>query len=56
MERQLIYLGSSQKDANKLPTEVQELFAYALDVALKGASMRMPSPLPVFMDGVSWKW
>lgn len=35
-KRQLIYLGSSQKDCRKLPDEVQELFAYALDVALKG--------------------
>jgi len=34
--RQLVYLGSSQKDARKIPNEVQELFAYALDIALKG--------------------
>jgi phage-related protein len=35
-KRQIVYLGSSQKDARKLPSEVQELFSYALDVALKG--------------------
>ena len=48
MERQLIYLGSSQKDANKLPTEVQELFAYALDVALKGGQHEDAKPLTGF--------
>lgn len=35
-QRKIIYLGSSQKDAGKLPEEVQELFAYALEVAVAG--------------------
>ncbi len=48
MKRQLIYLGSSQKDATKLPTEVQGLFAYALDVALKGGQHEDAKPLKGF--------
>ena len=43
--RQLVYLGSSQKDAQKLPSEVQELFSYALDVALKGDQHEDAKPL-----------
>jgi phage-related protein len=43
-QRQLIYLGSSQKDGRKLPPEVQEVFSYALDVALKGGQHEVPSP------------
>lgn len=50
LKRQLVYLGSSGKDARKLPEEVQELFAYALDVALKGGNMKMLSLLLVFTD------
>jgi len=46
--RQLIYLGSSEKDAKKLPQEVQELFAYALDVALKGSQHEDAKPLKGF--------
>lgn len=45
MKRQIIYLGSSQKDARKLPAEVQELFSYALDVALKGDQHEDAKPL-----------
>lgn len=44
-KRQLAYLGSSQKDARKLPPEVQELFAYALDIALKGGQHEDAKPL-----------
>jgi phage-related protein len=47
-KRQLVYLGSSQKDARKLPEEVQELFAYALDVALKGGQHEDAKPLMGF--------
>lgn len=47
-KRQLVYLGSSQKDAKKLPDEVQELFAYALDVALKGGQHEDAKPLMGF--------
>lgn len=47
-KRQLVYLGSSQKDARKLPNEVQELFAYALDVALKGGQHEDAKPLVGF--------
>ncbi len=46
--RQLVYLGSSQKDARKLPSEVQELFSYALDVALKGGQHEDAKPLSGF--------
>ncbi len=34
--RQLIYLGSSKKDAESLPNDVKELFASALKMALSG--------------------
>ena len=44
-KRQLVYLGSSQKDSKKLPRDVQELFAYALDVALKGGQHEDAKPL-----------
>lgn len=44
-KRQLAYLGSSQKDARKLPSEVQELFAYALDIALEGGQHEDAKPL-----------
>ena len=44
-QRKLIYLGSSQKDAGKLPQDVQELFAYALDVALAGGQHEDAKPL-----------
>jgi phage-related protein len=44
-KRQLVYLGSSKKDARRLPSEVQELFSYALDVALKGGQHEDAKPL-----------
>jgi len=34
--RQLIYLGSSQKDTEKLPLDVRDVFAEALRMALRG--------------------
>ncbi len=46
--RKLIYLGSSEKDATKLPDEVQELFAYALKVALAGGQHPDAKPLQGF--------
>src|SRR5262245_3942792 len=48
LKRQIVYLGSSQKDAHKLPLEVQELFAYALEVALKGGQHEDAKPLKGF--------
>lgn len=47
-KRKLVYLGSSGKDALKLPGEVQELFSYALDVALKGGQHEDAKPLKGF--------
>jgi phage-related protein len=47
-KRQLVYLGSSGKDVQKLPGEVQELFSYALDVALKGGQHADAKPLKGF--------
>ena len=35
-DRQLIYLGSSRKDADKLPQEIKDLFSTALKIALEG--------------------
>ena len=46
--RKIIYLGSSQKDAKELPKEVQELFAYALDVAVAGGQHEDVKPLSGF--------
>ncbi len=34
--RDLIYLGSSKKDAEKLPQEIKDLFSTALKLALNG--------------------
>ncbi len=48
LKRQIIYLGSTLKDVNKLPLEVQELFAYALDVALHGGKHEDAKPLTGF--------
>ena len=47
-QRKIIYLGSSQKDARKLPKDVQELFAYALDIALAGGQHEDVKPLNGF--------
>lgn len=47
-KREIIYLGSTQKDARKLPEEVQELFAYALDVAVGGGKHEDAKPLISF--------
>lgn len=34
--RQLFYIGSSRRDSGDLPLEVQEVFAEALEMALRG--------------------
>lgn len=47
-KRELIYLGSTEKDAKKLPDEVRELFAYALKVALAGGQHEDAKPLKGF--------
>lgn len=47
-KRGLIYLGSTEKDAKRLPDEVRELFAYALDVALAGGQHENAKPLKGF--------
>lgn len=46
--RKLIYLGSTEKDAGKLPAEVRELFAHALTVALAGGQHEDAKPLKGF--------
>ncbi|MCE5317240.1 MAG: type II toxin-antitoxin system RelE/ParE family toxin [Parachlamydia sp.] len=46
--RDLIYLGSTEKDAKRLPDEVRELFAYALAVALTGGQHENAKPLKGF--------
>lgn len=35
-ERNIVYLGSTEKDANRLPEEVKELFTFALILARAG--------------------
>lgn len=47
-KRQLVYLGSTEKDANKLPDSVKELFSYALTVALEGGQHEDAKPLKGF--------
>lgn len=47
-KRKIIYMGSSQKDAGKLPKEVQELFAYALELAVAGGQHADAKPLSGF--------
>jgi phage-related protein len=47
-QREIIYLGSSQKDARKLPEDVQELFAYALELAVRGGHHEDAKPLSGF--------
>jgi phage-related protein len=47
-KRELIYLGSTEKDAKKLPEEVRELFAYALKIALRGGEHEDAKPLKGF--------
>jgi phage-related protein len=46
--RALIYLGSSEKDAGKLPEEVKELFSYALTIALAGGQHEDAKPFKGF--------
>lgn len=47
-KRALIYLGSTEKDSNKLPDDIKELFAYALSLALAGGQHEDAKPLRGF--------
>jgi phage-related protein len=51
-KRHLIYLGSSKKDAEKLPLEVQEVFATALKMALSGDTHEDAKPFKYNGSGV----
>ncbi len=50
--RDLIYLGSSKKDAEKLPKEVQEIFTFALKSALVGETHEDTKPFKYHGSGV----
>ena len=50
--RQLIYLGSSRKDAEKLPDEIKELFSTALKMALNGKTHENAKPFKYHGSGV----
>jgi len=50
--RQLIYLGSSKKDAEKLPQEVRDLFSSALMLALIGDRHEDAKPFKYHGSGV----
>ena len=50
--RQLIYLGSSKKDAEKLPQEVRDLFSSALMLALIGERHEDAKPFKYHGGGV----
>ncbi len=51
-ERQLIYLASSRKAAEKLPQEVKDLFAAALKMALNGETHKDAKPYRHHGSGV----
>jgi phage-related protein len=50
--RQLIYLGSSKKDAAKLPRDVQDIFSEALVMALRGETHENAKPFKHHGSGV----
>ena len=50
--RDLIYLGSSKKDAEKLPQEVKDLFSTALKMALNGETHEDAKPYKHHGSGV----
>ncbi len=50
--RDLIYVGSSKKDATKLPKDVQEVFAAALKIALNGGTHEDAKPFKYHGSGV----
>jgi phage-related protein len=50
--RQLVYLGSSKKDAEKLPQEVKDLFLDALMLALMGKTHQDAKPFKYYGSGV----
>ena len=50
--RLLFYVGSSKKDAEKLPGEVKELFAAALKMALRGETHEDAKPFKYHGSGV----
>ena len=50
--RDLVYLGSSKKDAEKLPQEVKELFSAALKMALIGETHEDAKPYKHHGSGV----
>lgn len=52
MGRQLIYLGSSKKDAEKLPQEIKELFLAALKMALIGETHEDAKPFKYHGSGI----
>jgi phage-related protein len=52
LNRQLIYLGSSKKDAEGLPREVKELFATAVKMALSGETHEDAKPFKYHGSGV----
>jgi phage-related protein len=50
--RQIIYLGSSRKDAEKLPRQIQDLFSDALMCALMGQKHEDAKPFKYHGGGV----
>src|SRR3989344_526613 len=51
-DRHLIYLGSSKKDAEKLPQEIKDLFSTALKMALNGETHADAKPYKHHGSGV----
>jgi phage-related protein len=51
-DRQLIYLGSSKKDAETLPQDVKDLFTDALRMALAGETHQDAKPFRYHGSGV----
>lgn len=52
MDRHLIYLGSSKKDAEKLPQNVKDIFSAALKMALNGETHEDAKPYRHHGSGV----
>ncbi len=51
-DRQLVYIGSSKKDAEKLPQDVKDLFLDALMMALMGETHQEAKPFKHHGSGV----
>ncbi|MET3704384.1 hypothetical protein SAMN03159434_10821 [Enterobacter sp. NFR05] len=52
----LYWVGSSKKDLQSLPEDVQDVFGYALHLAQDGGKHPQAKPLKGFGAQVCWRW